>query len=236
MRAAHKIGKLFSGAALKSARDAVHRQLHPIAVNDILRQIDAVGFEKIRQRYGVPGEQTHWPKYLDARRWLSLNIRRAHDLRLAARNSRLNIFDLGSGGGYFLLVARHLGHSGLGLDIDDPAMFGDLFDLFGLQRVIWRIQPFQPLPETAQRFDLITAFSICFNGHKSGTLWMRKEWAFFLNDLKTRFLKPQGEIFLGLNPESHGVFYTPALKKFFLDSGAEVERAKVWFKSLEKIP
>ncbi len=236
MQVVHKIGKLFSGAALKSAGNAVHRKFHPLSVTDILRNVDPAGFEKIRERHGVPGEQTHWPKYLDAKRWISLNIRRAQELRLATRKAPLTILDLGSGGGYFLLVAHHLGHSGLGLDLADPIMFGELFDLFGLQRVIWRIKAFQPLPELSQRFDLVTAFSICFNGHKSDQLWTPKEWAFFLNDLKSRFVKPSGEIFLGLNPEAKDVFYTPALKQFFLTCGAEVDRAKVWIKSMEMIP
>jgi ribosomal protein L11 methylase PrmA len=106
---------------------------------------------------------------LDAKRWISLNIRRAQELRLTVRKKPLTIFDLGSGGGYFLLVARHLGHSGLGLDLEDPAMFGELFDLFDLQRIMWRIEPFHPLPDVAQRFDLVTCFSICLTATKRAT-------------------------------------------------------------------
>jgi SAM-dependent methyltransferase len=236
MQLAHKVNKLFSGAALRSARQAVQRKLHPIAVSEVLQAVDTNRLEKIRKKYAVPGEETHWPKYLDAPRWTRLNIRRAQDLRLANLKRPLNILDLGSGAGYFLLVARYLGHTGTGLDLADPPMFGELFELFGFSRVIWEIKPFEPLPDFPQQFDLVTAFSVCFNGHKTPQLWTSREWEFFLGDLKKRILKPDGQVFLGLNPESRDVFYTPELKEFFLSTGATIDRAKIWFKSLERIP
>ena len=235
MRLAHKINKLFSGQALKSAGEAFHRALHPIAIDTVMKEIDTDGLQRITAKYAVPGELTHWPKYVDARRWLRLNIRRAQDLRLNIRRFPLQILDLGSGGGYFLLVARYLGHSGLGLDIEDPPMYEDMFRVFGLERVTWRIEAFQELPELNKRFDLVTAFSICFNGHKTKDLWTPKEWGFLLNDLKRRFLKPAGEIFLGMNPEPGDVYYTPELKAFFLRHGAQIDQAKIWFKTIERI-
>jgi len=230
MRVVHKLGKLVDGSAWVSAGNAYNRWRHPIDPKQVLRGIDLRGLERIREKFGVPGEKTHWPKYLDADRWLRLNIRRAQELRLTSRRRLLRILDLGSGAGYFLLVARYLGHSGMGLDIPDPPMYSELFELFGLKRTVWEIKAFEPLPDLGERFDLITAFSICFNGHKRTDLWTSKEWGFFLNDLETRFLNPGGEIFLGMNPEEDGSFYTPALRQFFLDHGAKVERAKVWFK------
>jgi SAM-dependent methyltransferase len=235
MQLAYKINKLFSGQAMKSAGEAFHRALHPIAVEEVMKGIDTDGLDRIKTKYGVLGELTHWPKYVDARRWLRLNIRRAQDLRLNIRRFPLRILDLGSGGGYFLIVARYLGHSGLGLDIDDPPMYEDMFEVFGLKRVVWRIEAFEPLPELNERFDLVTAFSICFNGHKTKALWTSKEWEFLLNDLKRRFVKPHGEIFLGMNPEPGNVYYTPELKAFFLERGAQVDRAKVWFKRIDWI-
>jgi SAM-dependent methyltransferase len=232
MRAAHKIAKLVDGTAWLSASNAYHRWRHPIDPQDIIKEIDSAGFAQIREKFSVPGELTHWPKYLDADRWLSLNIRRAQELRLTARPRPLRILDLGSGAGWFLLVARHLGHSGVGLDIPDPPMYGELFDLFGLKRTVWEIKAYQPLPDLGERFDMVTAFSICFNGHKRSDLWTSKEWSFFLDDLQKRFLRPDGEIFLGMNPEEDGSFYTPALRQFFIERGAQIDRAKVWFKKV----
>jgi SAM-dependent methyltransferase len=232
MKVAHKISKLTNGSALVSAGNAYHRWRHPISPEKIFEQIDQAGLERIRAKYVVPGEKTHWPKYLDAPRWIRLNIRRAQDLRLKLRPRPLRILDLGSGAGYFLLVAKHLGHSGIGLDIADPAMYGEMFELFGIQRVIWEINAYQRLPDLGERFDLVTAFSICFNGHKRSNLWGPKEWEFFLDDLKTRFLRSGGEIFLGMNPEADESYYDSQLKQFFLNRGARIDRAKVWFRQV----
>ena len=230
MRVTQKIAKLVDGTAWSSASNAYHRWRHPIDPQEIIKEIDSARFAKIREKFSVPGERTHWPKYLDAGRWLPLNIRRAQELRLTARARPLRILDLGSGAGYFLLVARHLGHSGVGLDISEPPMYGELFELFGLKRMVWEINAYEPLPDLGERFDMVTAFSICFNAHKRSDLWTPKEWAFFLDDLEKRFLRPGGEIFLGMNPEEDGAFYTPALKQFFIERGAQIDRAKVWFK------
>jgi SAM-dependent methyltransferase len=231
----HRLSKLFDGTAFQSFRNATYRRLHPIRVEEVLAGIDQATLARVREKYSVPGELTHWPKYVDAPRWLRLNIKRAQELRLNTRSQPLRIFDLGSGGGYFLVVSRFLGHSGVGLDIDDPPMYGEMFEAFGLSRVIWTIKAFEPLPDLGERFDLITAFSICFNEHKRPDVWGPEPWRFLLQDLKHRFLKPTGEIFLGLNPEPDGTFYTPGLREFFLTKGARIDRSKVWFKNIDRI-
>jgi hypothetical protein len=231
----YKLQKLLDGSALHSFQDSVHRTFHPLRLKDVLAQVDQRRLTQIREKYGVAGEGTHWPKYVDAARWLRLNIKRAQQLRLNARPRPLRILDLGSGGGYFLVVSRYLGHSGAGLDVDDPPMYGEMFEAFGLRRTIWRIHAYEPLPDLGERFDLVTAFSICFNEHKQPNVWGPKEWAFLLGDLKTRVLNPSGEIFLGMNPEPGGIFYTPGLREYFLDHGATIDRAKVWFRTVDRI-
>ena len=231
----HKLYKLVDGSALRSFKDSTYRRLYPIRVVDILAQIDQAALARIQEKYAVAGELTHWPKYVDAPRWLRLNVKRAQELRLKTRPRSLRILDLGSGGGYFLLVSRFLGHSGVGLDIDDPPMYGEMFEAFGLRRVIWAIKALEPLPDQGERFDLVTAFSICFNEHKQPSLWGPKQWDFLLQDLKSHFLQPCGEIFLGLNPEHNGNFYPPGLREFFLAKGAKIDREKVWFKKLDGI-
>jgi SAM-dependent methyltransferase len=230
MNVTQKLAKLADGSALISAGNAFDRWRQPISQEKVLEQVNHAGLERIRTRHAVPGERTHWPKYLEAPRWIRLNIRRAQELHLKLRPKPLRILDLGSGAGYFLLVAKYLGHSGIGLDIADPEMYGEMFELFGFQRVIWEINAYQRLPDLGEKFDLVTAFSICFNGHKQSDLWGPKEWDFFLEDLYTRILKSPGEIFLGMNPEEDGSFYTPELKEFFLQRGARIDRSKVWLR------
>ena len=55
---------------------------------------------------------------------------------------------------------------------------------------------------------------ICFNNHKMPGLWGVPEWEFFLDDL-AKHLKPRGRVWLELNQEYDGTFYTPELKEFF---------------------
>src|SRR2546428_6601423 len=102
-------------------------------------------------------------------------------------------------------------------------MSDEIFRALGLQRIIARIEPFQPLPAFDRKFDLITAFMICFNGHKRPALWGPKEWSFFLDDLETR-LNPGGRIRLGFNREDDGSFYSGDLRRFFVDRSTEFDQ------------
>jgi len=142
---------------------------------------------------------------------------------------RKQILDIGSGAGYFLYICKWLAHNPLGLDIDEVPMYAEMTRMLGLPRVIWRVNAFQRLPEFAHKFDLVTAFMICFNGHKSPALWGPEEWTFFLDDLETR-LKPGGRIHLSFNRENDGSFYTEATRRFFLERGAVIEEERVTFR------
>jgi SAM-dependent methyltransferase len=229
----HKIKKLLNGQGFTSARDHLRRLFHPprfpLATERIIQTIDRAQFEAIHRRYAVehPGED--WPKYLDLERWIDINIRRVCDIELDLSRPK-HILDLGCGAGYFAYIAQLLGHHVLGLDIDDLPMFAEITRLLGVRRVIWRIRPFVPLPDLGEKFDLITAFLICFNDHKQSDLWGVPEWEFFLNDL-ARHLAPRGWVWLELNREYDGTCYTPELREFFESRGAKIHEHKVIFNS-----
>jgi len=177
----------------------------------VIETIDPEGFEQIRQRYAIEGPTVDWPKYLDLERWIDVNIRRIRRLEIDLMRPK-RILDLGCGTGYFLYIAQLLGHEGLGLDLDELPMFGDLTRLLGVRRVIWEIK----------------AFLICFNRHKQANVWGVPEWEFFLDDLG-KHLTPRGRVWLELNQEYDGTFYTPELKEFFEKRGAKIDRHKVVF-------
>lgn len=235
MNFSNKLKKLFTGDALRSASDAFYRFRHPLRTEQVMADVDAKKFEALRAKYELPTHTWDWPKYINAPKWVEVSIRRAQDLRLMSRPRPLRILDLGSGGGFFLLVARHLGHSGIGVDISYPEMYGELFSLFGLERVIHRIEPFEPLPDLGGEFDMVTGFCVCFNGHKTEKVWGPKEWHFLLEDLRTRFLKPDGEVFFRLNAEPGDVFYPPPLRAYFESRGARVKRASAWIPHLRPL-
>ena len=226
MKLSHKIAKLGQPLTYRRTWRRVERLAHPVPLGPILARIDQDRLAAIQAEYA--GSREHYAKYADVKRWLRLNIVRAQDLKLQ-RCPPKSILDLGCGGGFFLFVVQQLGHRGLGLDIDEFPLFSRLLDLFQVERRLWTIRAFEPLPELGRKFDLITAFSIDFNREsKRDWWWGPAEWAFFLDDLE-RHLNPGGRIFLGLNPSQNKEFYTPELRDFFLARGAFVERENVLF-------
>lgn len=226
----HKLHKLVNGESWASARRHTLRLLRPnrfrLETKRVIETIDPQRFDQIRRRYAVEGPTVDWPKYLDLERWIDVNIRRIREIEVDLMRSK-RILDLGSGTGYFLYIAQLLGHEGLGLDLDELPMFGDLTRLLGVPRVIWEINAFDPLPDLG-KFDLITAFLVCFNRHKQADVWGVPEWEFFLDDL-AKHLTPRGRIWFELNQEYDGTFYTTELKEFFQKRGAKIDRHKVFF-------
>jgi hypothetical protein len=119
--------------------------------------------------------------------------------------------------------------------MDRLSMFREVTRLLGVRRAVQRIEAFRPLPDFSQKFDLITAFMICFNNHKMPDLWKVPEWEFFLDDL-AKHLTPRGRVWLELNQEYDGTFYTPELKEYFQKRGARINEQKVIFNSGIRAP
>ena len=240
MRFSHKIAKLTSGSAFSSARSHLRRFIFawrvPIKLeaNAIIDTIDREKFEQIYERYAVDDPGEDWPKYLDLPRWIDVNIRRIRDVELDIV-TRKRILDLGCGAGYFAYIAQLLGHEVVGLDLDDLPMFAESTQMLGVWRVIWRVQPFVPLPDLGDKFDVVTAFMICFNNHKQPDLWGVPEWEFFLDDL-SRHLTPRGRVWLELNREYDETFYTPQLREFFESLGAKIDNHRVVLNSGRRAP
>jgi hypothetical protein len=115
--------------------------------------------------------------------------------------------------------------------VERVPLFGELLELFGVPRVVHRINAFEPLPDLGEKFDWITAFSVNFNlYHPSKERWGTAEWDFLLHDSQAH-LAPDGKIFFGLNPLYNGGYYTSEIRDLFLSRGAEVERERIFFES-----
>ena len=228
----HKLHKLVNGESWASVRRHTLTLLRPnrfqLDTKRVIETIDAQAFEQIRKRYAVAGPTEDWPKFVNLERWIDANIRRIRQVEIDLMRPK-RILDLGCGTGYFLYIAQLLGHEVLGLDLANLPMFGELTRLLGVNRVIWEIKAFNPLPDLG-KFDVITAFLICFNCHKQANVWGVPEWEFFLNDL-AKHLTRRGRVWLELNQEYDGTFYTPELKEFFHKRGAKIDRHKVIFNS-----
>jgi hypothetical protein len=66
-------------------------------------------------------------------------------------------------------------------------------------------------------------------------LWKVAQWEFFLDDL-AKHLTPRGRVWLELNQEYDGTFYTPELREFFQKRGARINEHKIIFTSGLRAP
>ena len=234
MRLSRKIEKLFSFELLESFWEHVCRWSHPVNTRRILATVDQAELAKLRERCPYRPNARRINRYEDAAYWLGVNIERAQDLWLD-RAPPLRILDLGCGAGYFLHVCRYFGHQGLGLDTDDEPLFRGATDLLGVPRVISRIYPQAPLPDLGEKFDLVTAHRVCFHridraANDDWTEWKPPDWKFFIDDIRERFLKPDGRLLLEFNPRRDGSsFFTPELRALFRAQGARIFRSKALF-------
>ena len=159
-----------------------------------------------------------------------MNRERVQDLYLH-RSSPKRVLDLGCGGGFFLFILKNLSHSVLGLDVERVPLFGELLELFGVPRVVYRINAFEPLPDLGGN-SIGSRVHRNFNlYHPSKERWGTAEWDFLLHDLQDH-LAPGGKIFFGLNPLYNGGYYTPEIRDLFLSRGAYVERERILFEKV----
>lgn len=227
MRLSQKIKKAFSGDSYHSVKASIRRLSYPLDPQPFIDAIDREGFAKLRAQYEKPGEKVRTEKYLDLREWMPTNVKRVRDLRLMKAPPRLRVLDLGCGSGYFLHIARCLGHDVLGLDLDGEPVFNETLRLLGIPRIVHCIQAFQPLPDLGAAFDLITAHMTCFNRRADGSHWGTEEWEYFLADAESR-LTPSGRLQFDLNVLDDGRHMMPELKMFFLSKGARIDRRRIF--------
>lgn len=233
MKLRRKISKLFTGEGMASLNRHLGRALlrsrFPLDKERILETIDRDKFAQIRRRYSTDPAAQRWSKYLELDRWIEINLCRIQRTGLDTRQ-RQRVLDLGCGAGYFIYTAKLLGHDALGLDTEDQPMFGEITSLLGVERIVWRIEAFIPLPNLNKKFDLVTGYRVVFNNHKRPDLWRAREWEFFLNDL-AQYLAPGGRVWLELNLEQDGTFYTPELESFFISRNAKIKGSRIFFRA-----
>lgn len=231
MRLSRKIRKFFSVQGLESLWEHSLRLLHPGSARKILATVDREKMSKLREQYPFRPGSPPINRFEDADYWVPVNATRAQDLWLD-RTPPFRILDLGCGAGFFLYVCRLFGHDALGLDTDDEPLFRGTTALLKVQRVITRIEPGVLLLDLGMKFDLVTGHRVCF--HRLGSAangeqkeWSIADWQFFIYDIRTRFLNPNGRLLLEFNPrKDNSSFFMPELRAFFLSQGARIFRSK----------
>ena len=231
VRLSRKLQKLFSIDAVQSLLEHICRWTHPVSARRILATIDQAELERMRRYYPYRPNARRINAYEDAAYWIGVNVKHLQDLWLD-RAPPLQILDLGCGAGYFLYLCRLFGHEGLGIDTGEDPFFGGTTQFLGVHRVIARITAQTPLPDLGKRFDLVTGHRVCFHWitrDENGVWkeWTPADWEFFINDIRTRFLKPHGRLLLDMNPRPDGSsFFTDELRAFFESQGARIFRRK----------
>lgn len=221
MKIQRKLAKLARRETYRRGWRRAQRSVFRLPFGPILADIDQSWLDEIQKRYA--GQ-----KYADIDHWLRVNRERVQDLKLH-RCPPQRVLDLGCGGGFFLFILKRLNHSVLGLDVDESPLFKELLDVFEVPRTVFRIEPFESLPNFHHQFDWITALSIGFDRYRAAnTRWGPAEWDFLLRDLQLR-LAPGGKIYLTVNPLANDQYLTPELHDFFTSRGAKIERERIFF-------
>ena len=227
MTFSQKISKVFGPDGGHSFAAGVRRLTYPLGWRQFMEPIDRGGLEKLRAELHTPGERVLPGKYLEVEEWMRTSVKRIRDLRIRKAPPRLRILDLGCGTGYFLHVAKCLGHDVLGLDLDVEPVFTGMLALLKIPRTVHAIHAYQPLPDLGVPFDLITAHMTCFNRHADSSHWGVEEWEYFVKDAESR-LSPTGRLQFDLNVLPDGRHMADDVREFFRSRGARIERRRIY--------
>jgi hypothetical protein len=152
-------------------------------------------------KYKVSNPGESFEKYLDSNFWICETLIRAYNLNLHKSPRKLRILDIGTGFGYFPFICNYYGHIAESIDMGNNKLYNSTILALDVVRYDQKIQAYTKI-NLNKKYDLITAFMICFNGHKSSDLWHIKEWDFFLESLEENNLLSGGKVFLSFNEES----------------------------------
>lgn len=188
--------------------------------------IDEDKFALIRDQYIDADPCPGFSKYLDFDHWIVV-AQNHYNLMKIPQGDRLAILDIGTGAGYFPFVCHKNGHRVMATDIPGHGFYSSMIELLGVERKEFYINRMKPFPDFGRRFDLVTAFAICFNCHATEDLWGVPEWKFFVDDMLERVLTRTGRLFLNFNREPNGEFFSDDLRELFAGFGASTEDDKV---------
>lgn len=195
----------------------------------ILRRSIHNKLANIIEQHKVDDPGIAFQKFLDIDRWVYESMRRVYFLGLNNSKRKMTILDVGTGTGYFPFICNYYGHRAEALDIPDNEMYNEITRELGITRFTQYIKPYKDLHVNNQ-YDLITAYMICFNNHKTPDVWHIKEWDYFLKSVCRKNLRPGGNLFFSLNEETEEEPVRKELLDYFVSNHAEIKNLDVHFK------
>lgn len=188
--------------------------------NVIVNSIDRKRFTEIAARYGSAVTPERREKYLDLERWIAVSIERVQRAGLDSGPAR-RVLDLGCGCGYFLYTCKLLGHEVLGVDVPErQSMYTEVRELLGVPWIPHVIRAFDPLPDLG-KVDVLAAHMVTFNGHRTPSVWGRREWDWLLGAVAAPVVS------LELNAELQGEPYPHGIREHFTRLGGKVDAHRV---------
>ncbi len=151
---------------------------------------------------------------------------RVQKLYLNNSKSKLSILDLGTGAGYFPFICNYYQNESEAIDILGNKFYDESTNALKLKKYHQKII-FDEKLITNKKYDLVCAYMICFNGHKSEALWTNKEWGAFLINIIENNLNSNGRIFLSFNLENDGKPFSKELKHFFSFFASEITNNEI---------
>ena len=167
-----------------------------------------------------------YEKYLNYKYWLLDNLLRFYKLQLHREKSKIKILDLGTGFGYFPFICNYFGHQADAIDLDNNNLYNIIITKLNINRYPLKIEKYKIL-DVEKKYDLITAFMICFNNHKKDDLWGTHEWEFLINNLLNKNLNINGKLFFSFNSEFDGKPFNNELNKFYLSLNSIIKNNEV---------
>lgn len=189
-------------------------------------RIDRIALEALAVKYPYSGRDATSAKYLCTGAHMARAVFNAQlvgfEPDLEATVDVQRVLDIGTGAGYFPFVLGQLGHTAHAIDLGDVSLYNDLVELLDVHRTVHRVTRAEPLPQTDEKYDVITAFQVIFDHDPEvdGGYWRVPEWEAFLNTLKAEHLSPGGRVFIGLN-SGLSVQLLKDLDALFLSRGGE---------------
>ena len=144
----------------------------------IVNSIDKHSFHRIYNLYKSSSPFPGYNKYLNYRCYIEYNLYHSFDLHIHTCTP-LYIHDIGTGWVYFPYICQYYGHKVNTIDLDEIPMYREVINCLNINRNVFSVNAYKNILALGNKFDLITTFMICFNGHDSAALWDIDEWHFF---------------------------------------------------------
>ena len=179
--------------------------LNPKEVIDTLNSKELQEVYNLGNRYFGPAIEKYIWEAIDVAYFLGLH-----------KSKNLNVLDIGCGAGWFVYVAKLLGHNAYGIDrvtkdVNHPhASYQQGYKTLGIQVFGDLVDPYQKI-KVDKKYDVVTSMRSFFPTRPE--VWRKEEWLFFLNDLKDNVVKSnEFQLFLSLNSGDRRSPYKDMLK------------------------